>query len=179
MERKNRSGIMMPGVILIMIGLWLLLQRLNVTILAVDEAWPALLVLIGALLIANFALTRGRATGSIFVGVVLALVGLVFANVMWGSWEWEDLWWLWPVFPGIVGVAFLAHFLVRPTDWGVLIPGLMDLAVGIIGYLYTTQRVSARAAWKLVELWPVLIIVVGVGLMSQYLERKKSDDHWD
>jgi len=170
-ERKNRSGIMLPGVILIMIGLWLLLQQLDVIILTVDEVWPAILVLIGALLLANFAVTRGQATGSLFMGVVMALVGLVFANIMWGSWEWGDLWWLWPLFPGIVGVAFVAHFLVSPADWGVLIPGLMALAVGIIGYLYTTQRISARTAWNLVEWWPVLVIALGVVLVSQYLVR--------
>jgi hypothetical protein len=71
---------------------------------------------------------------------------------------------LWPVFPGIGGLAFLALFLAgRGREWDVLGVGLVALLVGIVGLLVTFGRLGS----DVVRLWPVLLILAGlIGLFG-------------
>src|SRR5262245_17497926 len=108
-----------PGLLLILLGLYFLSNQLNVRLPGLGQLWPALPVLAGPALLAEYAAGERRDPGQIFAGVVALLAGGLFFlftlhlalplpgledGVSWG-----DMGRLWSVWILIVGLAFLAQ----------------------------------------------------------------------
>ena len=53
--------------------------------------------------------------------------------------------------------------------------GLATGAVGVVGLLYTSERIGTVQALQLANLWPVLVIVAGLGLLLQALLGRGSE----
>ena len=68
-----------------------------------------------------------------------------------------------PVFPLIVGLAFLAAWVLSLfRAWGLLIPGAINGAVGVIGLAFTLAGLSHVYLGWIFQFWPVALILLGL-----------------
>jgi hypothetical protein len=154
MER-DRLGTVWAGLGLIGLGIAFVVAQW----IGWDRIWPLFPVLGGLGFLAWYAFTGFKDAGLVFVGTMALLVGLFFLGFSLGIWEWGQMGDLWPVFPLIGGVAFIALFLAeRARDVGTLGVGCAALIVGAVGLAITYGFVGGEI-WRL---WPVLLILMGV-----------------
>lgn len=167
-ESSNRSGNIIGGLVLITIGIWFLLSALGLRLPGIGRFWPIFPTLAGlAFIIAYF---RQRDAGFLIPGVAAFLTGLFFFLFTLGRVDWSQMGRLWPVFPLIGGLAFLATYLSE-RDAGLLFPAVGGIAVGVIGLFFTLGGLSL--AW-LGTFWPVILILVGILILGQNLFGRKS-----
>jgi hypothetical protein len=169
-----------PALILILIGVFFLLSNAGVfddLDLDIEELWPAIIVLVGLAFLLQYLLGGGD-PGLIFVGVVVTLIGLFFflftlnVELPWqfenlrGPLQWEDMEFLWPVFPLIAGISFVLLSILG-RDRGALGVGVVTLAVGLIALPLTLG--SDEGLERIAQYWPVLLILLGAGLLLRPL----------
>jgi hypothetical protein len=170
---KNRRETIVPGLVLIFLGLFFLLQRLAPGVLAWGNVWPILPTLSGLGALAGWLLSEDREPGILFLGTAATLVGLFFFLFTFDYYEWSDMSRLWPAFPIIGGLAFLAMFVGgRFRDWGAAGVGCVAIVVGVVAFGFTLFRLPRNLADTLVRLWPLGLIFIGlIGLASAFLRR--------
>jgi hypothetical protein len=164
-----RRGAIIPGLVLIALGAWFLASSLGVRLPGLGELWPVFPLGFGLVFLAQYFAGGRRDDGLIFTGVTGALTGAFFLAITLGPLGWGDLGRLWPVFPLIGGVAFLAQWLIKPSDRGLLVPAGLGLAVGLVALLFTLNLLGDTLAVQVARLWPVLLILLGLGLLVSYL----------
>lgn len=154
MER-DRMGTVWAGLGLIGLGIAFVVAQW----IGWGRIWPLFPVLGGVGFLVSYVLTDFKDEGLVFVGILALLVGIFFFGFSLGFWQWRQMRELWPVFPLILGVAFVALFFAgRARDAGSLGVGCAALVVGIAGLAFTYGLVG-RDIWRY---WPVLLILVGV-----------------
>jgi len=168
----NRSSIA-PGVILIMVGTLLLLDRLGIFAFGWFRLYPLLLLGIGLLFYGKLPRDRGAVfPGTIFflLGVFYVLRNYIFYRSYAFPYYFEEHW---PVYLIIVGLAFVAMYLFRPKDWGVLIPAGVLLFFGVMFFLNTYDYLGWHS-WRVVgRYWPVILIALGVMIVVNSLRRSE------
>lgn len=172
---KQRSAII-PGLLLVLIGGWLLAQNLGVALPGLQDLWPAIILLFGLSMLAQFFAGGRKDEGLVFVGMASTLLGAFFMSITLGPLTWGDLGDYWPVFPLIGGIAFLAQWLVRPSERGLLIPAGMGLIVGTVALLFTVGNLDPGLAGQIARLWPVLLILAGLGMLVSFMRRPGSSN---
>ncbi|WP_246940949.1 LiaI-LiaF-like domain-containing protein [Bacillus pinisoli] len=149
-----------PGIVLIGIGLYFLLDQLHFTALQVFYSWPTLLVIIGVAFLAQAYTSRDYQ--NIIPGVILTGIGVHFHLITLFS-IWPDHW---AMFTLIIGLAFLLRY--QQTKSG-LLPGLVLLVLSIVALFY--QEVVGWLSWvssvvSIVEkYWPIVLIAAGIYLL--------------
>jgi hypothetical protein len=71
---------------------------------------------------------------------------------------------LWPAFPLIGGLTFLAVWLLDRKNAGLLVPAALGMAVGLLGFVFTFRVLEARI---IADGWPVLLILLGLALVAK------------
>jgi len=105
----------------------------------------------------------------VWPGTVGVLVGAFFFLFTFGLFRWEQMAEMWPVYPLIVGIAFVATWLAgRCRKIGLLVPAVINLAVGVVGLGFTLGVIDARTV-KL--LWPLALVALGAYLVVRSLWR--------
>lgn len=168
----NRSGALIPGAILILLGAWLLAQNLGLRLPGIGQLWPLFPLLFGLGFLVRYFAGGRHDDGLVFSGAVAALAGAFFLAITIGPLAWSDMGRYWPVFVLIGGVAFLAQWLVKPADRGLLVPALLAIVVGLVALLFTLGNLNPALASQLIKLWPVVLIVLGLGLLASYVLRR-------
>lgn len=178
MKERPSFGI---AITLIAVGLFFLLRELGVfgdRSLSFEELWPGILVLAGAAFLIQFFLGGTRDPGFVFVGTAAFLLGLFFflftlnvelpfsTNELIGPITWNEMEYLWPAFPIIGGIAFVAMSIFsRESD--VFWVGIVAILVGIVAFAFTLG--IADGADELVKYWPLLLILLGGGMLLRQL----------
>lgn len=176
---RRRLGALIPGLILIFLGVWFLLDNLGVVNINLGQLWPIFPIIIGFSSLAG-GLIRSRNgsydDGAIMVGVWGLLIGLFFMLFTFGVINWGEMGRLWPTFPLIGGIGFLAAFLAGGLrDWGLLVVGGIATTVGILGYVFAFGVLSATIAeFILPYLVPIALIIAGIGVLASGLMRRKT-----
>jgi hypothetical protein len=161
---SDRQGTIWFGLGLIGLGIVFVLALW----LGWDKIWPVFLILGGVAFLAGYAVTGFRESGYVFVGTAAILVGLFFFGFTFGYWQWADMSRLWPVFPIIGGIAFVALFVAeRGKDAGTLGVGCAAFVVGIVGLAVTFGFVGT----EIVKLWPLLLVILGIISLAAALLR--------
>ncbi len=159
----DRVGRVVGGLVVIGLGVWFLLDNLGFHLPRLRDLWPVFPTLGGLWFILSFARGQEKDAGVLVPGVGGLLVGIFFFAITLGPLEWHDLRELWPVFPLIGGIAFLATWAAsRPRDPGLLVPAAGGLGVGIVGLLLTLGAVSRDLVR---QSWPVALILVGLWIL--------------
>ncbi len=151
------------GIVLIVVGGLMLLDRLDV----IWFGWGAALwALIGVL-----GLVRGvdgftrKKPGLVFWGTFLFLLGAYGLLRDLDVVELRSYWWF-PALLLILGFSFFMMFLSSPRDWHLLVPSAALLSVGAAivlteyGYFYRYDVVHAIRMY-----WPVALIAFGISLV--------------
>lgn len=170
-----RRGAVIPALVLILLGIYLLLAELNVGIPGWDVVWPIFPFAGGLAFLGSFVFGQRRDPGQVFVGTAATLVGLVFFFVTLGPLSYRDLTTWWPVFVLIGSAAFLAQWAAAGFhDWGALFLALVALVVGGAGLAVTLQLLGPPTVELLPRLWPVLLILLGLMVFLRALIGRRS-----
>ncbi|MBU9710979.1 LiaI-LiaF-like domain-containing protein [Evansella tamaricis] len=152
---KNNS--MFAGIILITIGLYFLLQQLDIGIpfAHVLFAWPSILFFIGIVL--AFQGFSNRDDNKMFSGMVLLGLGVFFHGVhTFGYWSYY-----WGYFTLIVSVAFFMKYFVNKREG--LTPALILLVISAFAFYNHVLSNWIKTVFSGFDLiWPILFIVIGV-----------------
>ncbi len=107
---------------------------------------------------------QGRRSG-VTAGIVLILVGaaLLLAQFVPGV----SLWQLWPLFVIVPGIV--QCFVPGKDGWSVqqFFDGLVTVTIGLILLANTTGYLAWGVWWEIVQLWPVLLISAGLGILGR------------
>jgi hypothetical protein len=171
MERRRA---IIPGLILIIIGIWALLWSLGFEWTRVDMLWPLIVIAGGVSLLLMSLRREHRDSGGVWLGCAAILCGGLFLYITLGPAEWSDLSWLWPAFPVIAGLSWVVAWGVEPRLVANLVMGLIALVAGVIGFLFTYGWLSAESLQHLGNLWPLIPIAVGLGLIIQFVVQRRS-----
>lgn len=166
---KQQQTALWTGLGLIGFGVALILAQF----IGWDQIWPLFPLLGGVAFLVGYVASGFRESGFVFVGLLATLLGLFFFGFSLGFWEWGNMRRLWPVFPLIAGIAFVALFVAeRPRDAGPLGVGCAGIIVGVAGLGVTYGYVGA-SIWRL---WPLLLILAGlIGLVAAFLQFLRRD----
>jgi hypothetical protein len=166
---RRRSGAILPGLLLIALGAWLLASTLGVRLPGLETMWPVGVIVFGVAFLAQFFAGGRRSEGLVFTGVATTLLGVFFLAITLGLLVWADAGRLWPVYVLIGGLAFLAQWLARPAERGLLVPAVLALAAGAATLALALGLVRADIAEQITRLWPVVLIVLGLALLGSYM----------
>jgi hypothetical protein len=150
-------GLIGLGIVFVL-GLWIGWERI----------WPIFILAGGVASLVGYAVSGFRESGLVFVGVGASLIGLFFFGFSLGTWAWSEMAWLWPVFPIIGGIAFVAlYFAERGRDAGVLGVECAAFVLGAAGLAVYLGFVGR----EVVRFWPVLLVVLGLASLVAALLR--------
>jgi hypothetical protein len=169
----DKQHIPWTGIVLIILGAALLLDRLHVLNIDFSNVFWTLIMLIGIVGVGR-GFARNR-RGKIFFGTIFFLYGMFFFL---RSLDFVELHahMLFPATLVIFGIAFLMIYLANFRDWFLLIPALFFGGVGVafmlteLGYLYRWE------VWEAVRLyWPIVLILFGVALIFRCRLQQPTD----
>ncbi len=167
----NRRPAVIPALLLMVLGLWLLAQNLGVPLPSWDRAWPALPLFFGLAFILQYFLGGRTDTGLVFVGVAATLVGAFFFVFTLDVLRWSAMAVYWPVFVLIGSAALFAQWLARPRERGLLVPAFLALGVGGVALPITLRLINPALADLVIKFWPVALILLGVALLVGFFQR--------
>jgi hypothetical protein len=164
MIMRDRRGSLVGGLILILIGLGMLLNRLNVRMPDWELIYPFIFVLLG---LASAYRIRGRGHADGVFGTVFFLsLGAFFIL---RNFDFIPYFHSWPIFPIAVGLGMIAQIIFVPSRWGVIIPGA---ALVVFGVALLFEELDYWYFYDVVKFWPVILIAFGVGIVLNGLRRR-------
>jgi len=171
MSGKRKS--MLPGLIIIAIGVLLLIHNFRVLRFSWDVHFPLILAIIGLIFWLN-ALFR-KEKGGVFLGTIFLIIGgfYYFRNIDWIPYYYVDE--SWPIFPFAFGIAFFASFIFNPKEWGVLVPGVILTLIGIYFGLQEMFYVDTYRIEAIFSYWPVILIIIGAGILFKNLVKSSEE----
>ena len=173
--RQVSNGATVAGIILIVLGIVFFVVTLGAFDLTWSNIWPIFPMLVGAGILAMaFTADSGEArAGLVIGGTIPLLVGAFFFAITMGLFSWSDMGTLWPVFPIIVGLAFVAGYFAGGREE----PGLLWAAaiIGGIGLVFLFITGTAVGYGVLAQLWPIALIILGLLMLVPRIRRTTRD----
>jgi len=166
---KHRNSIL-PGLILIIIGALLLINKLVPYSIGWYEIYPLILMAIGVLIFVSVIGKQDK--GAVFFGTFFLLLGLFFFLRNFDIIPYYYMREVWPIILIILGLSFVSVFITKPRDWGVLIPGGILLFLGIIFLLRKFHIIYLDIEDIIADYWPMILIIIGAGIILGALKRK-------
>ena len=173
-ERKTRNVNTILGVLLIVAGAAFLIGRL-LDINVARLAWPLFIIVPGvAVYLGALALPQDPGKGFSAVGSIVTMVGLIllYQNTFDHFESWAYAWAL--VAPTSLGLGWIGYGLVHRNSETVG-EGMSIAGVGLVMFLVAAAFFELvigisgfRVAWA-DNLWPVLLILLGVLLLARSL----------
>jgi len=161
-DRRQAKGFFW-GAVLVAVGGWFLLSSLGVELPGMHQLWPVFPLLSGLGSLLGFFTRTKKDAGLVFSGTLLSLLGLFFFCFTFEVLYWEDMEVWWPVFPLIAGIAFVFSWLAgRCRELRPLVPGVLSLAVGVIGLFFTLGEMSVEGVRLAGSL---LVVALGVAIV--------------
>lgn len=165
---SNRRGSLIPGLVLICLGLMLLAGRLEWEFLRWRNIYPLILIAVG---LASAYSIRGRGhRDGVFVSVFLLSIGAFFVLRNYGFVPYLYIEEVWPIFLVAAGLGFVAIFLFVPSEWRLLIPGS---ALLLFGVLLLARELGYLRIYRLSEYWPVILVAIGLSVFFKGLKQGK------
>jgi hypothetical protein len=153
------------GIGLVMVGVAMLLDRLDV----IQFGWqPVFWALIAAFGVAKVVESFGKKkSGPVFWGTILFLLGVYNLLRDFDVVELRSYWAL-PAMLVAIGLSLLMMYISTPKEWHVLVPAILLLGIGVVmimteyGYFYQYEVSEAIRMY-----WPVGLILFGVALVAR------------
>jgi hypothetical protein len=161
---RDSSGII-PGVILIVLGILFLLPRLGVDF---GNLWPTFLLAPGIsfLIFYFFSINKKKNSGILIPAVILILTSFFFYGQTFSSWANAEK--LWPIYPLIVGLSFYAKYLGGgKEDRGILMPANILTGAGLLFLVLNYYSFN---------LWPLILIIVGMCFILSAVRKNRAGE---
>jgi hypothetical protein len=154
----------MGGLILVLIGLGLLLDRLHVRLPEWEYIYPFAFVLLG---LASAYRIRGRGHGDGVFGAVFFLsLGAFFIL---RNFDFIPYFHSWPIFPIAIGLGMIVQIIFVPSRWGVIIPGAVLVFFGV-ALLF--EELDYWYFYDVAKFWPLILIAFGIGIVLNGMRRR-------
>jgi hypothetical protein len=160
------------GILLIITGGVLLLQSLNY--LSFGSLWPLPFFIIGLVLL-YLVYFKGISDQYILVGMVLALGGLFFFLLYTVIPE-KSLVRIWPAFMDITGLSLIPYAMRKKakTRIGIIISAIAIILLSILFFPFSLEITGMKFSEFVLEWWPIIFIVIGLGLVFYNFFHHKS-----
>lgn len=157
---------LLPGIILLGIGFFYSIQKLNIHLFENQNSWQALLILLGAAYLISGHFEKDNT--AILPGIILAGLGIHFV--------YQSKIPSWPDHPAaflfILAIGMLLTAIKTKSGYA---QGLLLLAIGLFLHFFQTIIQSLTIVENGVHLietyWPFLLILIGAFLV--FIKRKK------
>ncbi len=147
----GRKRQVVPGLIMIMVGIVFLLGNFGALDLDWEVLWTWILIVMGVIFWLGFIFDRTK-DGLIMPGTILLTIGVVF-NIN-ARYDWAHMDHLWPFFILAPAFGFFAMYLFGKRDRGILVPAAI---LSIVGTIFLMGSIPV-----LKFIWPLLLISAGV-----------------
>ncbi len=164
----NKSSSVTLGIVLVIIGLGLLLNKMHVLEFSWSQIYPLAILAFSAFSFASLA--RGEKNAA-FLATASAVIGLFF---LLRNYDIVDyLWFLevWPMILISLGLGFIVLYVYKPYDWGILIPGSILTFLGIV-FLMENLDIAWTTLRLIKNLWPLILVIIGAGLIANSLMKR-------
>jgi len=153
---------LLPGLVLIFIGVWVLAKNLDAPLPEIWTLWPIFIVIGGISSLMRY-FSEGRTNNShLFNATLSILLGAFFFMFSLGYWKWESMAQFWPLLLIIVGAAFFVQWLVEIRVTRRLIFALVIGGIGVFFLPSTMGWLAPELSAQIQRLWPVALIVAGL-----------------
>jgi len=159
-----------PGLILILIGALLLVNKLTHYYLGWYEIYPIILIAIGVLIFISVIGKQDK--GAVFFGTFLFLLGVFFFLRNFDIIPYYYMREVWPIILVILGFSFFSVFITKPGDWGALIPAGILILFGGAVLLKKLDIIYLDIGDLIADYWPLILIIIGVGIVLGALKRQ-------
>ena len=166
---QDKHGSLVLGGGLILVGAYLLARAVGVSLPGWGALWPLLLAGAAISSLVQSLNQDPRDSGGVWFGVTALLAAAVFLYITIGPGEWSDMVTLWPAFPAAAAVGWLAAWIARREEISSLVMALVAGAVAVLGYAYVSGSLGADLGRQILNLWPVILVVLGLGYIVQSL----------
>ncbi len=173
-KRRVQASALMPGLLLIVFGLWALLSIANEQPPALWQAAALLVTGLGLSFMMRFLIYERAEAGLMFLGAVITLT----AAASLGAWSlipaYAALPALWPVGLMVVGASLILTLLLSARrDRRLLLPGLGAIAAGAAALPFTLGLVPPEVADLIAVYWPLLFALAGLAALTGVLRRRE------
>lgn len=165
-----RRPSILPGLILIVIGAVLLVNKLTPYSIGWDEIYPLILMILG-LVIFRTVLSHRHNKGGVFLGSLLFLLGGYFFLKNYDIIPYHYVREVWPIILMILGLSFLSVFIFYPKDWGPVIPGGILLFIGTVILLRRLDLFYLDIGEIISDYWPITLILIGGAIIYGALKK--------
>jgi hypothetical protein len=168
--RHYRRSNLAVGLILILIGVWLLAVQVfpNLQLwFNLSFSWPLIVIGVGVLLllVGLLAGEPGMAVPACIVGGIGGLLYYQNLTGNWGSWAYA-----WTLIPGFVGAGVILSGLLGNRPKRALGDGLNLIIISLVLFLVFAAFLGGPNLFG--PFWPVLIILLGVWLIIRPVFRR-------
>lgn len=157
-----KKGSIIPGVLLVTIGLWIFSRNLRYSHDLAFQVYPILLMVFALFLFIETY--RRHNSNALFWGIVIFVVGGFYLLRNYDLIPYFYIEEYWPIFLVALGLGFVGLFAFNPKDWGVLIPACIFLFFGAGFSLNSLHSFPWRWERYLENYWPVILIIIGLGI---------------
>jgi len=170
MSREQRSNLAI-GLILVLLGGWFLLAQFVPGMgdwLDIEYSWPLIVVGVGVLLFVIGLLTRtpDLAVPACIVGGIGCLLYWQNETGNWGSWAYA-----WALIPGFAGVGGILSGLLEGRGMRSFREGMTLIVISLVLFIIFGSIMGAFNTTG--NLWPILLILLGVWLLVRAIWRRK------
>lgn len=168
---KRRSGTMIVGLVLILIGVAYLLNNFGIFEIYFDifdigflfsTFWPMFLIIPGLIFHYSYFTAKTSDAGLLVPGGILLVMGLTCQiSMLFGAWEY-----MWPGFILSVAVGLFELYLFGPKEKGLLIPVFILGGLSLIFFAISLGRIT------ILRLYLVPAILIIGGLMIVFRNRR-------
>lgn len=160
----------LPGLILIIIGALLLVNKLVPYSIGWYEIYPLILMAIAVLIFISVIGKRDK--GAVFFGTFFFLLGIFFFLRNYDIIPYYYMREVWPALLIIFGLSFVSVFITKPSDWGVLIPAGILIFLGVVFLLRKFHIIYLDIGDIIADYWPMILIIIGAGIILGALRRQ-------
>ncbi|PYZ93664.1 hypothetical protein CR194_10930 [Salipaludibacillus keqinensis] len=155
--KSNRT---LPGVMLIIVGIYFLSQQFDFSLPYTDILlkWPSILLFFGLAL--TFQGFSNRDDHKMFSGIVLLGFGILFHAIhTFEYWNFQ-----WPYFTLVIAIAFLCKYFVNKRDGAAT--GIILLLISASALFFTSIMEWLHSIHPALDsYWSVILILVGLYLL--------------
>jgi hypothetical protein len=169
----NRSGTIVVGTLLILLGIYLFLTEYGF-FFRINMSWPAVLIVLGGVLILAYYSSKPR-SGYLRGGTILVALGVYFTivhDILEPRHAYPELW------PGIIiaiGVGQLVAGLLGRHERALITGGLITMFVGGALLLFTTRTLRFGDRSSIVLIAGGLVIIFGIKIIVDALLKGKAE----
>jgi hypothetical protein len=163
---RHRTPSLLPGLLFVIFGVWLLLGQIDRFPAISDKILPIFLITVSVVLLVDALKRSGSA--SLFWSVFILQIGIFFLLRNYHVIPRIDADEYWPVFLFAFGLAFYLLFLIHPRQWGLLVPAGLFLYTGLETATNTFLEAPAGLDWFCRYFGPLFLIGSGCWILIRH-----------